>query len=84
MKKFKAGVYMISFHPSLFVRPWPHNLTFPFNIAKHVSLAYYCGVENKRMRRRVRPLQDLGQFWEQTRSDHQSIEFPEPLSQGQL
>lgn len=83
-ENFKSGVYMISVHPSLSVRPWPQNLPFQFNVAEQVGLAYYCGVESKRMRDRVRPLQDLGQCWEQTRSDHQSVVSPELLSQGQL
>lgn len=49
-EKFKGVVYIISFHLSLFVRPWPHNLAFQLHTAKWASLAYDCGVENKRTR----------------------------------
>lgn len=33
-EKFKGMVYMILFHLSLFMRPWPHNLTFQLPTAQ--------------------------------------------------
>lgn len=49
-EKFKGVVYIISFRPSLSVRPWPYNLTFLLHTAKRARPAYDCGVKNKRMR----------------------------------